>query len=1038
MKDVRVEMLGRFRVVVGELVVEEWPTRRAQELVQLLALTEGRRLVRDQVIELLWPHLGIDAGAANLRKAAHHARRTLGDPEAVALRGGLVSLFPDRKVTTDVDEFLRAAAAALTGDEVTACARVAERGAELLPETPYEEWTQEPRRLVRAQRAELLRRAADWERLIEVEPTDESACRELMQASLSAGSRHAAIQWYERLRLALASELGVRPSVEIRELYEQCTAGIAVGEPTFVGRPVELAAAMGALAQARAGETSALVLRGPPGIGKSAMARETARRAEDAGWRVIRTTTTDSDAPYAPLAVALEQLLADGHGALADLPERTRSVLAELTPVASPAPPQRSALTRHQVIAALRRALWLPTQPPPTLLMVEDAHLCDEATADVLHQLLAAGAGGPLVFVLPQRSGAHVAAGLQRLNAHAAAFRIDLHPLGPGEIATLVTQAAPAPLDAAALAEIQRLAEGSPLFALELARAAAGSRSEGLPTTVREAITERFVGLDQATVAALSTLAVGSGDLNLSSVLALTGLPEPDAFTLLDTGLAAGILVVADAHYRFRHALVRQALTDRLAPHARVELHRNAARRLADAGGAPELIAHHWLEGARPGEAMPWLLTAARRAMSLSAFVDALALLERLLEEEPAHHEALVMRAESLDALGDNRAPTAYALAADTVGDPEAQELRARRALAQIKASDPAGALSTLEGLEPRTTLGLLAQALTLSAAAAIGFYGDSEFAAAKAAEAHELAVSLDDPGAILDATWAQALASHANGELPARLRQYLQMTHALPELATRVFDGQLCVTERMLYGGLPNDEIIEFADALAAEAERLGAARGRAFAMTLRGEVEIQTGRLDDADRDLAEGARLHGQIGAVAGEALSLLGRAQVAAYRGRAQEGIPWLADALLMARESEVGHHTLDRIYGAMVNAAPDSRRAIELIEEAEAAIVRPAETCPTCRIAFVVPAAIAAARAGDLERARRYAQDAQIAWEVIALPPAWGGAVSEVHGWVARAESDEKAAREHFVAAAETFRAWGQPLDAERCAALASD
>ncbi|MGH2967735.1 MAG: AfsR/SARP family transcriptional regulator, partial [Solirubrobacteraceae bacterium] len=90
--EVRVEVLGRFRVVVGprEIAEGDWPTRRAWELVALLALADGHRLARDQIIERLWPHLDAEAGAANLRKAAHHARRTLGDPEALVLRAGRV------------------------------------------------------------------------------------------------------------------------------------------------------------------------------------------------------------------------------------------------------------------------------------------------------------------------------------------------------------------------------------------------------------------------------------------------------------------------------------------------------------------------------------------------------------------------------------------------------------------------------------------------------------------------------------------------------------------------------------------------------------------------------------------------------------------------------------------------------------------------------------------------------------------------------------------------------------------------------------
>jgi hypothetical protein len=195
-----------------------------------------------------------------------------------------------------------------------------------------------------------------------------------------------------------------------------------------------------------------------------------------------------------------------------------------------------------------------------------------------------------------------------------------------------------------------------------------------------------------------------------------------------------------------------------------------------------------------------------------------------------------------------------------------------------------------------------------------------------------------------------------------------------------------------------------------------------------------VLAGDLDAADRDFADGARLHGRIGAVAGEALSLLGRAHVAIARGRNGQARPYLADALLMARESEVGHHTLDRIYGAMVEAAGDA--GVGVVEAAESAIRGPAETCPTCRIAFLVPATIATARGGDLGRAHRYAADCGRALEIVALPRGWHAAVDEASGWLARAEGDHERARGCFHRAAEAFRACGQPLDAQRCTGLA--
>lgn len=1040
---VRIELFDGLRVQLDgrTLGAGEWTVRRARELVELLALAPGRRLPRDRVIEALWPHLGADAGAANLRKAAHHARRTLGDATAVSLKGGTVELLAGRPVTTDVETFLTAADAALAEADPAACSAVAACVAgELLPDAPYEPWTQEPRRRVAERRAALLRAAGELEALLELEPTDETTCAQLMADALAAGRRHAAIGWYERGRIALARELGAAPGPELRALYERSIAGVGAGRRTFVGRELELARlAEEGQRLAADGGTGAAVVRGPTGIGKSAFCRELVERAGRAGWRTVATTCVASGPPYGPVASAIEQLLPGT--SMHELPERTRAVLGELVPLGGGAAPLPSAPTRHQVVAALRRMLGAG-ESPPTVLVVEDAHLADEASADVLHQLVAGAAGGaPLLVVVALRSEwirTSLPNGVVTLAHTDGVVALTLGPLDDAALIELVTQAAPVAAGAGEIARIAEAADGSPFFALELVRALDGAGRDArvaLPRTVREAIEERFVDLDVPTRDALGLLAVAEDPLDLASVLALTGRPEAEAFALLDAVLEAGVLEVDGARYRFRHDLVRRALVDGLAPHRRLALHRDAAARLQNAGARPELVAHHWLKGERPEEAVPSLFAAARAAAALGAYADALSELDRLVAIDPGHDAALGLRAEVLDALGDPRAPEAYAAAAFAIGPPEEQELRARQALAQLKASDPVSALRTLEGVTPVSTAGRLAEALTLSAAAAIGVYADAETAAAKADEAHALALELGDPGAILDATWAHALAAHAQGELPGRLREYLRSTSALPEIATRVFDGQLCVTERMLYGGMPSAEVIAFADGLATEARRLGAARGHAFARTLRGEATILAGRLDEADEDFADGARLHSGIGAAAGEALSLLGRAQVATMRGTPEHARPFLADALMLARESEVGHHTLDRIYGAMVEAAADPRAALGVLREAETAIRGPAETCPTCRIAFLVPATIAAARGGDRKRATRYLTDLDVALDVIALPPAWHAAGHEARGWCARAEGDETAARAQFVRAADGFRTWGQPLDAERCDAL---
>jgi DNA-binding SARP family transcriptional activator/tetratricopeptide (TPR) repeat protein len=1038
---VRVELLGRFRIAIGgnEFTADVWPGRRAAELVQLLALADGHRLTGDQVVEALWPHLEVEAGAANLRKAAHHARKALASPEAVVLRGGQVALFPSRPVATDVGQFEAQSRAALAAGDRAACAAAASAyTGDLLPEALYEEWTQAPRERLRSRYVELLRRSGQWERLVEVEPTDEPAYRELMRRELGAGSRPAAIRWYGRLRTALRRELGILPSGETEAIYDRCVAGLEITEPAFVGRQLELARATALLRSEPGGGLGALVVRGPAGIGKSAFCREVARLARAEGWMVIAVGATEAGGPYAPLVSVAEQLVARDRGLLDAVGSRGRSVLAELTSVAAPAAPLESPLTRHRVIGAFRRLLLAAGDGAAVALIVDDAHLADEATVDVLHHLGSAG-GTPVVAVLayrPEGAPEVLTRGVARLARGGKAVEIDLGPLDRDDAALLVAAGASTPRAAEVVDRIVDLAQGNPFLTLELAQSAVAGVPALVPTA-RDAVASRFVDLDEGTVAMLRRLALAGDDLDPAGVLALTGSSEAEAFALLDVALGAGVLVVSGARYRFRHELVRQALVERLPPHQRLAIHRDTARRLAGADASPGLIARHWLDGGRPDEAMDWLLAAARQAVRLGAFADALVHLGPLLDHEPDHGDALCLRAEALDAIGDSGAPAAYAAAARVVGEPAAQELRAKQALAQIKLGDPAGSLEVLEGVEPTTVDGRLAQALALSGAAALGF-GDPQLGTAKAAEARRLALQSGDPGAAAVASWAQAAAAHARGELRSSVRADLHETHALPKLAVSVFDGQLCITQRLLYGARPYPDVIAFADSLEAEAERLGAARGRAFAVTIRGEAKLLAGDLDEADADLAAGAELHREIAAATGESFALQRRAEVALHRGLQTEAVALLDEALAVARESDVGFHLLDRIYGTRVAAAPDPASAMATLEEAEAAVRGPVETCPGCRITLAVPAAIAAARGGDLERATQWEQAVEYLATVVMRLPAWYAAFDEVKGHRAQAGGDADAARDHFRTAAAGFGASGQPLDEARCTALAAN
>ena len=193
--------------------------------MKLLALSPRHRLHRDQAIEALWPRLGADAGAANLRKAIHFARRALGGEEAVGTSGGIVALWPEGDLTIDVEAFQSLAARALEDADADLALRAdrAYRG-ELLPEDAYAEWAQGPRERLRQLHLAVLRIARRWEQVVEEDPRDEEAHRELMRLHLRSGNRQEAMRQFERLRNVLMEDVGVGPDPQTVALYEEILA----------------------------------------------------------------------------------------------------------------------------------------------------------------------------------------------------------------------------------------------------------------------------------------------------------------------------------------------------------------------------------------------------------------------------------------------------------------------------------------------------------------------------------------------------------------------------------------------------------------------------------------------------------------------------------------------------------------------------------------------------------------------------------------------------------------------------------------------
>jgi len=241
-----VRALGRTSIEThGEAAEEEWLGHRPGQLLKYLVCERGRVVPLEELLEVFWPHAG-RAGASSVRQAIHTLRDRL-EPDRprgklsgyVVARAGGYELAPGR-VAIDVDDFEARARAGLEalqrGDteraQATLAAAARAYGGDFLADEPYAEWALAERGRLRDLAAEVLRglasicRAGDDEdaaaehlqRLVELEPLDLEAQRELIALMLRRGRHSEALRRFELVRRTYKRSFGAEPPFDLREL----------------------------------------------------------------------------------------------------------------------------------------------------------------------------------------------------------------------------------------------------------------------------------------------------------------------------------------------------------------------------------------------------------------------------------------------------------------------------------------------------------------------------------------------------------------------------------------------------------------------------------------------------------------------------------------------------------------------------------------------------------------------------------------------------------------------------------------------------
>jgi DNA-binding CsgD family transcriptional regulator len=315
----------------------------------------------------------------------------------------------------------------------------------------------------------------------------------------------------------------------------------------------------------------ALVLRGEPGIGKSALLRLARERAEAAGGRTLTTVGVESEAEFA--FAGLHQLLHPVLGHAARLPAAQRRALDTAFGASDEVEPDS-----FRVALATFQLLCEAAETGPIVLIVDDAHWLDRPTLAALAFVARRLDSEPLAMVAAVRAGRATALDDTRLPT------LDIERLSAPAAAELLDRRAPE-LHPVLRARVLAEAAGNPLALVELARTAPASATRLTPAP--PTLTAR---LEQAFASRLDDLSAGTRSALLAAALdSRASLDEivrasSASVAALDPAVEARLVEIENGTVRFRHPLIRSAV--RQAASAGQVLAKYAA--LAEAVGDPE------------------------------------------------------------------------------------------------------------------------------------------------------------------------------------------------------------------------------------------------------------------------------------------------------------------------------------------------------------------------------------------------------------------------------------------------------------------
>lgn len=698
-----VRLFGQFECIQGEQPTHLPAASDARGLLAYLFLHKGRAFPRSMLAALIAPDLPEAQARHALSQALWHIRRALpGLLESDINQAGIPDLLD---LQVDALEFEALVKPHLVGESQPSVAlsdlrRAVELYRSDLLEEFYDDWVLLERERLRELYLQSLERlgieykaALQYhqaltitQRLVNADPLNENARREVMRLYHYLGCPAEALRQYEICQDILQREFGLQPEAETTQIAHAIsqplgsTATTYLPEPqgaqdgslfklqtdsslALVGRSAERARLVGWLRQDPIGGGRLILVEGEAGVGKTRLLQEVARDMEWYGSQVLwgRTMPITPSRPLEPLVSALE-------GGLTRLRVEQLQHLVEpvwLQTLQPLLPGLMQNLTRLDPLADLEgqqakirlfeglfQLLTAWMQINPLVIILEDVHWATGETIEVLAGLASRFENKNVLLVLSYRSEElaglpEILAKMDAIQPEAVRGRLALAGLDAAAVHELIQASLGAGDTSTSFQEIlSRETHGNPLFILEVLRvlydegvlrrsetgvwitpydSAMGEINLPLPPAVEQVIKRRLEQLPSNLRTLLEGLAVLGGEFDFERVSCLGLAKAPQLVSSLQALCRRRLLSESPQAYRFSHDKIRQVMYENLGTSQRIAWHGRLAEALEQAyPDQVEALAHHFAQAQTWEKAVEYHRQSAEKARQANIFVTAL------------------------------------------------------------------------------------------------------------------------------------------------------------------------------------------------------------------------------------------------------------------------------------------------------------------------------------------------------------------------------------------------------------------------------